>query len=129
MQLSILLPFKVFAANEAITRIVAPTRSGSFGLLPQRRDCVAALAPGILSYTNSAGTEVNVAIDEGVLLKSGAEVRVCVRRAIGGADLGNLREAVEQEFLHLDAQEKSVGSTLAQLEGGFIRRFIEFRHG
>ena len=128
MQLRILLPFKIFAANEAITRIVAPTRSGSFGLLPHRSDCVAALAPGILSYTTSAGVEVNLAIDEGVLLKSGADVRICVRRAVGGTDLGNLRKAVEREFLHLDAREMSARSRLAQLESGFIRRFIEFRH-
>ena len=34
-----------------------------------------------------------------MLIKTGAEVLVCVRRAIGGADLGQLRRAVEQEFL------------------------------
>jgi F-type H+-transporting ATPase subunit beta len=49
--------------------------------------------------------------------------------AIGGSDLGNLRKAVEQEFLQLDEREKSVRSALAQLEGGFIRRFVEFQHG
>src|SRR5471032_2783585 len=100
MQLRILLPFKIFAANEAVTRIVAPTRSGSFGLLPHRSDCVAALAPGILSYTTSAGVEITLAIDQGMLLKAGTDVRVCVRRAIGGTDLGNLHRAVQQEFLH-----------------------------
>jgi F-type H+-transporting ATPase subunit epsilon len=128
MQLKILLPFKVFATDESVARIVAPTRSGSFGLLPHRRDCVAALAPGILSYTTSAGAEVNLAIDEGILLKTGMDVHVCVRRAVGGTDLGNLRKAVEQQFLDLNEQEKSVRSTLAQLEGGFIRRFVEFQH-
>jgi F-type H+-transporting ATPase subunit epsilon len=129
MRLRILLPFKVFATCDAVARIVAPTRAGSFGLLPQRLDCVAALAPGIFSYTRSAASEVNLAIDEGVMVKTGADVLVCVRRAVGGADLGALRKAVEQEFLQLDAHEKSVRSTLAQLEGGFIRRFVEFQHG
>jgi F-type H+-transporting ATPase subunit epsilon len=128
VQLKILLPFTIFAASEAITRIAAPTRAGSFGLLPHRRDCVAALAPGILSYTTSAGLDVNLAIDEGMLLKSGAEVLVCVRRAVGGTDLGNLRKAVELEYRSLDASEKTVRATLAQLEGGFIRRLIEFQH-
>jgi F-type H+-transporting ATPase subunit epsilon len=129
MRLRILLPFKVFATCDAVARIVAPTRAGSFGLLPQRLDCVAALTPGIFSYTRSAASEVNLAIDEGVMVKTGADVLVCVRRAVGGADLGALRKAVEQEFLKLDAREKSVRSTLAQLEGGFIRRFVEFQHG
>lgn len=129
MRLKILLPFKIFAVDEGVTRVVAPTRSGSFGLLPHRSDCVAGLAPGILSYTTSTGLEVNLAIDEGVLLKAGADVRICVRRAVGGTDLGNLRKAVEQEFLHLDEREKLARSTLAQLESGFIRRFVEFQHG
>jgi F-type H+-transporting ATPase subunit epsilon len=129
MQLKILLPFKIFAACDAVVRIVAPTRSGSFGLLPQRLDCTAALVPGILSYATSDAGEVNLAIDAGVMIKTGAEVLVCVRRAIGGSDLGNLRKAVEQEFLQLDEREKSVRSALAQLEGGFIRRFVEFQHG
>lgn len=129
MQLKILLPFKVFAACDAVSRIVVTTRAGSFGLLPQRLDCVAALAPGILSYTTSYANEVNLAIDEGVMVKTGSVVHVCVRRAIGGAELGALRKSVEQEFLKLDEREKSVRSTLAQLEGGFIRRFLEFQHG
>jgi F-type H+-transporting ATPase subunit epsilon len=129
MQLKILLPFKVFATCDSVLRIVAPTRAGSFGLLPLRLDCVAALAPGILSYTPSDAAERHLAIDEGVMVKTGAEVLVCVRRAIGGAALGELRAAVEKEFLKLDERERSVRSTLAQLEGGFIRRFVEFQHG
>ena len=129
MQLKILLPFRLFAACEAVLRIVAPTLSGSFGLLPQRLDCVAALAPGILSYTTSDSGEVNLAIDAGVMVKTGAEVLVCVRRAIGGTDLGNLRKAVEEEFLQLDDREKSVRSALAHLEGGLVRRFVEFQRG
>jgi F-type H+-transporting ATPase subunit epsilon len=40
-----------------------------------------------------------VAVDEGVLVKTGMDVLVSVRRAIGGTDLGQLHEAVEKEFL------------------------------
>lgn len=43
-------------------------------------------------------------------------------------DLGELHQAIEREFLNLDAQEKSVRSVLAKLESGFIRRFAEFSH-
>ena len=50
MNLKILLPFQVFAEQTGVTRIVAETREGSFGLLPHRRDCIAALVPGILIY-------------------------------------------------------------------------------
>jgi hypothetical protein len=71
MNLKVLLPFRIFAEKTGVSRIVAETREGSFGLLPHRLDCVAALAPGILIYENEAEGEVYVAVDEGVLIKTG----------------------------------------------------------
>ncbi|MDP1863571.1 MAG: F0F1 ATP synthase subunit epsilon [Thiobacillus sp.] len=128
MNLKVLLPFKVFAEKTGVSRIVAESRDGAFGLLPHRLDCVAALAPGILVFETEADGEVYMAVDEGILVKTGTDVLVSVRNAIGGADLGKLREAVEQEFLELDEQEKSVRSVLAKLESGFVRRFAAFHH-
>jgi F-type H+-transporting ATPase subunit epsilon len=126
MNLKILLPFRVFAEQVGVSRIVAETPAGSFGLLPRRLDCVAALTPGILVYETDSQGEVYVAVDEGVLVKTGASVLVSVRRALGGADLGRLRAAVEQEFLTLDEYEKSVRSVLAKMESGLIRRMAGF---
>lgn len=128
MNLKILLPFKVFAETSDVLRIVSETHAGSFGLLPHRRDCVAALMPGILIYETVAEGEVFVAVDGGVLVKTGPQVRVSVRRAMTGADLGQLRQAVEQEFLTLDAHEQNVRSVMAKLETGFLRRFASLQH-
>jgi F-type H+-transporting ATPase subunit epsilon len=128
MNLKILLPFQVFAEQTGVTRIVAETREGSFGLLPHRLDCVAALVPGILIYQTESGGEVLVAVDEGVLVKTGADVLVSVRRAIGGTDLGQLHTAVEKEFLTLDENEQSVRTAVAKLETGFLRRFANLQH-
>lgn len=128
MQLKILLPFQVFAEKIDVLRIVAETAEGSFGLLPHRLDCVAALVPSILTYETAADGEVFVAVDEGVLVKAGAEVLVSVRRALDGSDLGELRASVESEFLTLDENEKSVRSVMAKLESGFLHRFAEFTH-
>ena len=129
MNLKILLPFKVFAEKSGVSRIVSETHAGSFGLLPLRRDCVAALTPGILIYETDAEGEVFVAVDGGVLVKTGPDVLVSVRRAMRGADLGQLRQAVEQEFLALDAHEQNVRSVLTKLETGFLRRFATLQHG
>ena len=128
MNLEILLPFQIFAEKTGVSRIVAETRAGSFGLLPHRLDCVAALTPGILIYETEAEGEVYVAVDEGVLVKSGPDVLVSVRRALGGTDLGHLRDAVEKEFLTLDEHEQMVRSVMAKLEAGFLRRFASFQH-
>jgi F-type H+-transporting ATPase subunit epsilon len=128
MNLKVLLPFQVFAEKAGVSRIVAETREGSFGLLPHRLDCVAALVPGILIYQTEAEAEVLVAVDEGVLVKTGTDVLVSVRRAIGGTDLGQLREAVNKEFLTLDEHEQSVRQVVAKLETGFLRRFATLHH-
>ena len=108
---------------------MARTLQGSVGFLPHRLDCAAALEPGILTYETEADGEVYVAVDQGVLVKAGNDVLISVRNAIGGTDLDQLHEAVKQEFLELDEQEKSVRMVLAKMESGFIRRFMEFQHG
>ncbi len=128
MNLKVLLPFQVFADRTGVSRIVAETREGSFGLLPRRLDCVAALTPGILIYETEGEGEAYVAVDEGVLVKTGPDVLVSVRRALAGTDLGQLRDLVEQEFLTLDAREQSVRSVMTKLETGFVRRLATFQH-
>lgn len=131
MNLKVLLPFRVFAAKTGVSRIVAETRAGSFGLLSHRLDCVAPLVPGILMYESDAEGEVYLAVDEGVLVKTGQDVLVSVRRAMGGTGKDQLRElraSVEQEFLTLDEQEQSVRAVMTKLETGFLRRFVRLHH-
>lgn len=128
MNLKVLLPFRVFTEKSDVNRIVAETPEGSFGLLPQRLDCIAALVPGILVIETDREGEEYVAVDEGVLVKFGEVVLVSVRNAIGGKELSELREAVEREFLTLDEHEKSVRLALARMETGFMRRLADFHH-
>jgi F-type H+-transporting ATPase subunit epsilon len=128
MQLKILLPFEVFADKSGVARIVAEGWGGSFGLLPHRLDCVAALKAGILTYETEEAGEVYVAIDEGVLVKTGQNVFVSVRRAHGGADLGQLRQAVEAEFVTQDAREKRMRAVMAKLEAGLLQRMAASHH-
>ena len=113
MDLKILLPFRIFAEIKNVSSIVAETSEGFFGLLPQRLDCVAALVPGIFTYETETKSIHYLAVDEGVLVKAGTQVLVSVRNAIGGADLGRLRESVENEFMKLDDSEKNVRSVMA----------------
>jgi F-type H+-transporting ATPase subunit epsilon len=128
MHLKVLLPFQVFADKTDVSRIVAETHEGSFGLLPHRLDCTAAIAPGILIYETAADGEVYVAVDHGVLVKTGPDVLVSVRRALGGTDLGRLRDAVNREFLTLDENEQATRVVMTKLEAGFLRRFASLQH-
>lgn len=129
MQLKILLPFRIFAEKAEVLRIVAETLVGSVGFLPRRRDCVAVLVPGILIFESSGEGESFVAVDEGILVKKDSEVLVSVRNAIGGDDLGLLRQTVDREFRNLDEQEQSVRQILAKMESVFIRRLLRLHHG
>jgi len=127
MDLKILLPFRIFAEIKNVSSIVAETSEGFFGLLPQRLDCVAALVPGIFTYETETKSIHYLAVDEGVLVKTGTQVLVSVRNAIGGADLGRLRESVENEFMKLDDSEKNLRSVMAKMESGFIYSLEKFR--
>lgn len=128
MNLTILLPFRIFAAKTGVLRIVAETPRGSYGFLPHRLDCVVALTPGILMYETESKGEVYVAVDQGILVKTGTEVFVSVRRALGGTELSQLHAAVEREFLAMDEQEQNVRTVMAKLESGFLRRLVNLQH-
>jgi F-type H+-transporting ATPase subunit epsilon len=128
MNLKVLLPFQIFAQKTGVTRIVAESLGGHFGLLPNRLDCVAALVPGILTYETPADGTVYLAVDAGVLVKCGTEVLVSVRRASGGKDLAALHEAVTQEYLQLDARERDVRSAVSKMEGSLMGRLVELHH-
>jgi F-type H+-transporting ATPase subunit epsilon len=127
MTLKVLLPYKVFAEAHQVKRIVAMTHEGAFGILPNRLDCVAALSAGILVFEAEGAEETYLAVDEGVLVKTGLDVRVSVRNAMSGMGLDALRAAVEKEFMQLDEQERSLRSVLSKMESGFIQRLVAFK--
>lgn len=127
MNLKILLPHGVFANIHHVNRIVAETTEGSYGFLPQRLDCTAALVPGILYYETEANGGSYVAVTEGILIKAGPDVTVSVRHAIGNVPLGKLQEMVKKERMELDELEVSARMVMARLETGFLKSFQKLR--
>ncbi|AMR25604.1 F0F1 ATP synthase subunit epsilon (plasmid) [Hymenobacter psoromatis] len=127
MHLKVLLPSEVFLDVAGVRRVVFETSEGSYGLLPHRLDCVAALVPGILTYQTDGSPEQYVAVDEGVLTKAGAQVSVAVRQALGGSDLAQLQAAVDKQFKAQEAAERTNRRVMAQLESGFIARLEKYR--
>jgi F-type H+-transporting ATPase subunit epsilon len=125
MWLKILIPSRIFVHKIEVLRIVAESTNGSFGILGQRRDCVASLVPGILTYETDQHKEVFIAVDTGLLVKNGDEVLVSVRRAVGPGSLSELRALVNSEFLSLDEQEHDLQMVLNKLESGFLAQFSD----
>lgn len=126
MRLRILLPTAVLV-DASVRKVVAEAENGSFGLLPRHIDVVTALVPGILAYVDSDGRQLLVGVDDGILVKCGAEVRVVTGRAIRGTDLATLKREVERWFLEIDEQAAIARTAMARLEAGIIRRFMELR--
>ncbi|WP_372882120.1 F0F1 ATP synthase subunit epsilon [Psychromonas sp.] len=128
MRLKILLPYTTFMDKSNVLRIVAETNQGAFGILPNRLDCSAALTAGIFCYQCLNGEEVFIAVDQGVLVKTGFDVLVSVRRAIGHADLSELHALVKKEFLLIDEYEKHVHAMMMKLETGFLHQLSNFKN-
>ncbi|MEI8606171.1 MAG: F0F1 ATP synthase subunit epsilon [Pseudoalteromonas rhizosphaerae] len=127
MHLKLLLPSQIFIDKTDISNIIVETSNGSYGLLPHRLDCVAVLTPGILTFSTIAEGEIFVAVDEGVLVKTGLDVLVSVRNALVDSDLTKLRAAVEQDFLAINEQALQVRAVMAKLESGFLHKFVSFK--
>lgn len=125
MELKILLPHKVFAEIKNVDNILAETSEGSFGFLPQRLDCVAVLVPGILTYQTDKLHYL--AVDEGLLVKTGEKVMVSVRNAVGGVELGKLADTIKNEFNKADENSEKVQHMVSKLESGFLSRLKKFQ--
>ncbi len=124
MRLEVITPMAV-CVDRTVRRIVAEAPGGHFGMWPGHIDVVSELVPGILLYETEDGAERFVAVNSGTLVKCGTEVRVAVRGAVDGDDLGALRARVESEFRQHDEEERQSRAALARLEASMIRRFRE----
>jgi F-type H+-transporting ATPase subunit epsilon len=119
-----MLPSHIFL-DENADKVIAEAENGQFCLLPRHADFTAVLVPGILAYWDPQGAERWVAVDEGILVKYGPEVRVATRQAVLGRNREDLRQTVDDVFRRLDEQEKKTRTALARMEAEFARRIWE----
>lgn len=135
MRLKIVMPSGVLLEEEVV-KVVAEAQNGSFCLLPRHIDFAAALVPGILAFTRPPslpegerdrvrGDEIFVAVDEGVLVKCGPEVLVSTWNAVRGP-LGELKQAVRQQFRELSEREQKARSALGKLEASLVHQILEW---
>lgn len=125
MRLEIMTPEQK-VVSEAVNKVVAEARNGSFGLKPRHIDILAELVPGILMYW-IADEEFLVAVDNGILVKQGDRVMVSVRRAVEGRHLEELESVVNKEFRMLDQKERDTQIALEHLQADFVKRFVELQ--
>ena len=126
MQVTLRLPISTLFEGRA-TRLIGVAPNGAFGLLPNHVDFVTALVPSVLTLELTDGREEIFGIDEGLLIKRGAEVSASVLRGVRGIDLGSLQETVEAKFVQMDDEERQARSALSRLEADMVRRFAELQ--
>ncbi len=124
MRLRVFLPDHVLV-DTVTSRIRAEGVEGMFTLLPKHIDYVTVLVPGILAFVDQNEELVYVAVDSGVLVKQGHDVRIASRHAVRDTDLRHLRNIVEEAFSIPTEHEKRLRTALVSLEMDLIRRFID----
>lgn len=126
MRLKVWVPTEVFF-DEEVRKIKAEAEDGWFCILPRHVDFVTSLVPGILSFQLPNQVTQYLAIDHGILVKCGPEVSVSTPRALRGASLGSLKEAVEREFHKIMEKDRATREFEAKLEADLVRQLLEVR--
>lgn len=124
MKLTVWLPSQILMEEEVV-RIKAQAEDGWFGILPKHLDTVTALVPSVLVFEQPGQAEEYLAVDHGILVKCGAEVRVSTRNAIRGTSLEQLQQEVEKQFREREELEKKARAFEAKLETDLVRQLIE----
>lgn len=124
MKSRVFLPSQLYTDGPEVLRIETEITTGSNGAFPHQIDGGAARVPGILTHSSAPEREVLGTLVQGVRMNKSADVDVLKKRAIGSTSLERLREAIALELAQIDAQEQAVRSAMAQLDSGFMRRFV-----
>ncbi|MCB5285385.1 MAG: F0F1 ATP synthase subunit epsilon [Candidatus Cloacimonetes bacterium] len=124
MRIKVIVPSGVLAEQQA-AKLVAEASDGSFCLLPRHVDFVAVLVPGILTLTSADGEETFFAVDEGLLVKHGTDVRVSTWNALQGK-LGELQQAVLAQFREQGEQEQQARHALDRLEASLVQQVLDW---
>lgn len=127
MKLSIFLPFCKLLEIDNVTKIQFETKTGNYGILPNRLDFTAAVIPGILYY-ESSNQDHWIAIDEGIVIKANEDIMVSVHDAVEADTLEELESVIEKEFLLLDKNEQLIRISIAKLEGNYFQRLKEMHY-
>jgi len=124
MTLTVWLPSEVLLSEEVV-RIKAKAVNGSRGILPRHIDFVTALAPGVLIFQAAGKPEEYLAVDHGILVKCGPQVRISTRNAVRGTSLAELAQEVDKQFRAQEEIEKQARALEAKLETDLVRRLLE----
>lgn len=109
----------------AVSKLVARGPQGRFAILPRHADVVVPLLAGVVAVSVPDRAERYFGVDEGVLVKQGRTVSICVFRVVPGTSLDEVRRTAARRFDEIADRERAARTALARLEIGAMRRFAE----
>jgi F-type H+-transporting ATPase subunit epsilon len=128
MRLQAMTPTDIVVTAEA-RKVVAEGVRGTFCILPRHQDLVALLVPGLLYFESPEGHETFLATDEGLLVKTGADVWITAWKVVLAGDLASVREEVRRYFEERSQRELQARLALARLEAEFVHRLGALQRG
>lgn len=123
MTLNIFTPTESILESNVI-KVIAEGEKGFFCLLSNHIDTVSTLTAGVLTFEKENGATGFLAVDEGVLVKKGADVFISTRNAFPSNEMTGLRNVVEEVYQKIEQEEKRARNILAKLEAGISQRLL-----
>ena len=91
------------------TSLVVPITDGSYGIMANHKNMVAAIVPGIMEYLPSEGERVAVCVSQGILIVADNDVKVFVDTVETTEDIDeNRARAAAEQAKEAMLQKKSI---------------------
>ena len=130
MKLLVISPERV-QLNVDVSKVTGEGRHGLFTILPRHIDYAVLLERGILTYEPDAeGSEPGyVAVDGGILVKVGDQVRISTQDAVPGVTLEDLERTIADSFRRRSEVDRRSRTALARIESQILEEMYDFGEG
>jgi len=112
--------------DQEAVHVTAEDPTGSLGIRPGHAPLVTPLVQSIVAVRDAQGNVTYAAVNGGVLVVTGEDVRVASRQAVVGNDMAHLENTVLRRFEEETEASKISHTTFEKLRLDFMRRVLEF---
>ncbi|NVO25682.1 F0F1 ATP synthase subunit epsilon [Donghicola sp. C2-DW-16] len=127
--LTVTTPLMTLVDGIEVASIRAEDASGSFGILPKRRDFLTVLPASVLRWRDLNGTEAYCALRSGMLrVSGGTRVDVACREGVLGDDLPLLLQHVQDLRHEQQDEERRTRVEHLRLHAQAVRQMMRFFH-
>lgn len=129
LNLKIYTPDKL-VLNETILKLSVDGKEGNFSIMPKHIDYISSFSDGIISYTDTNNAVNFLAVNQGVLVKTGRNIEISTFHVALGTDLKDLKNKVKELALKSEEiveTDKKINISLKKMEYTMLQRIMKFR--